>query len=518
MRTISILWTDDEVDLLKPHILFLENKGYEVQTASNGHDAIEWVKQKQFDLIFLDESMPGLSGLETLAEIKSVNSAIPVIMITKNEAEDIMDAAIGSKISDYLLKPVNPKQILLTIKKHIDTSRLVTRETTTAYQSEFSKLGMLINEARSFDQWAEIYKKLVYWEIELEQLDDESIKEVLFMQKNEANQGFAKYIKSNYTGWFNDKATNAPLLSPNLLRKKLFPLTEKNEKVFFILIDNLRYDQWRAMVPNLTEYFLISEEDIYCSILPTATAYARNAQFAGLMPLEIKKFYPDLWVDDNEEGGKNLNEEQFMARQLQRLGINSSFHYQKISDSKTGKKITEELKQYLHYDLNVLVYNFVDMLSHARTEMQMIKELASNESAYRSITLSWFRHSYLYDLLRMLAEQNIKVVITTDHGTMRVQNPVKVMGDRETSVNLRYKIGKNLNYKSKDIFEVKDPEAIHLPKINVSSTYIFTTNTDFMAYPNNFNYYANYYKNTFQHGGISLEEMLIPYIVLSPKN
>lgn len=514
MRPVSILWTDDEIDLLKPHILFLENKGYQLSTASNGTDAVELVSKQHFDLIFLDESMPGLSGLETLSRIKEMNNTVPVVMITKNEEEDIMDAAIGSKISDYLLKPVNPKQILLTIKKHIDTSRLVTRETTSAYQSEFTNLGMQINTAQSFTDWAEVYKKLTYWDLQLDNLDNESMKEILLMQKADANNAFAKYIRTQYTTWFT--GNNSPLLSPNIFKQKVFPHLAEN-KVVAIIIDNLRYDQWRAIYPEISDLFVLTDETIACSILPTATQYARNAMFAGLMPKEIKERFPNLWLDDIQQGGKNMHESQLMQAQLKRLGINKSFGYHKITEAKAGKKLVDDCNNILTNDLNFVVYNFVDMLSHSRTESKVIKELAADEAAYRSLTLSWFKHSYLFDFLKQLADNNIKVIITTDHGTVKVTNAIKVIGDKETSVNLRYKIGRNLSYKSKDIIAFQDPEKAHLPKINISSTYIFACSNNLMAYPNNYNYYVNYYRNTFQHGGVSLEEMMIPCVTLTPK-
>lgn len=516
MRPITILWTDDEIDLLRPHMIFLEQKGYKVDAATNGSDAIEMVKKNQYDIIFLDESMPGLSGLETLQQLKTIDSNMPIIMITKNEEEDIMDAAIGSKISDYLLKPVNPKQILLAIKKHVNTSHLVSRETTSAYQSEFAQLGMLINSANDFNDWETIYRKLVFWELELQQLDNPGMKEVLAMQKTEANRGFSKFVKANYTNWFS-QTENAPLVSPTLLKKKLIPLLKNDEKVVFIVIDNLRFDQWKTISTLVAENYYIDQESIFSSILPTATQYSRNAMFAGLMPLEIKKLYPNLWLDDTDEGGKNLYEKELLSANLARNNLNINFSYNKVNDAKTGKKLAENPKQFQQHQLSVIIYNFVDMLSHARTEMKVIQELASDEAAYRSLTLSWFKHSYLYDLLKSLADQKLKVVITTDHGTVRVNNALKVVGDRDTSVNLRYKIGRNLNFKSKDIWEVRQPESIHLPKINVSSTFLFASSDDFMAYPNNYNHYVNYYRNTFQHGGISLEEMLIPYIELSPK-
>jgi CheY-like chemotaxis protein len=514
-RQIHILWTDDEIDLLKPYVLYLEEKDYQITTCSNGTDAVKLVEENDFDLIFLDENMPGISGLETLEKIKAIKPSIPVVMITKSEEEDIMDEALGGKISDYLIKPVNPKQILLTIKKNIDTKRLVTEKTTSGYQSQFGQIGMQINAARSFEDWKDVYKRLIYWEMEFEQSGAEGMEEVLSMQKTEANHGFSRFIKSNYQDWFSGDKADAPLMSTRVFREKVFPLLEKDQ-VVVILIDNLRFDQWKIIEKEIVDLFRTDEEDIFTSILPTATQYARNAMFSGMMPGEIQARHPELWVDEQEEGPKNGHEEELCRVQLKRLGIDKSFNYEKIVNQKTGKKVLENYKDLLNFDLNILVYNFVDMLSHARTEMDMIRELAFNEASYRSLMHSWFQHSYVHDLLKQLAQHDIKLVITTDHGAIRVSNPVKVIGDRSTSVNLRYKQGKNLKFNKKEVFEVARPADIGLTKANVSSSYIFAADTDFMVYPNNYNHFVNLYKNTFQHGGISMEEMLIPVSVLSP--
>ncbi len=514
-RQIHILWTDDEIDLLKPYILFLEEKDYKVTIATNGTDALRLVEEGEFDLIFLDENMPGISGLETLDKIKSISPATPVVMITKSEEEDIMDEALGSKISDYLIKPVNPKQILLTIKKNIDTKRLVTEKTASSYQSQFSQIGMQINSAREFDDWVEIYSRLVFWERELDSSDTEGMDEVLRLQKTEANKEFARFIRTNYDRWFLRNASDTPLTSPSVFKQKVFPLLEQG-KVVMVIIDNLRYDQWKIIEQEMGDLFRADEEVMFSSILPTATQYARNAMFAGMMPLEIQERYPRLWIDEADEGGKNAFEEELCRGQMQRLGIAGSFNYEKISNQRIGKKLVENYRDLLNFDFNVLVYNFVDMLSHARTEIEMIRELAFDESSYRSLVKSWFQHSYLFELLKQLHQQNIRLVITTDHGAVRVNNPVKVIGDRSTSVNLRYKQGKNLNYNPKEVYEIHKPELVLLPKNNVSTSYIFAMNNDFLVYPNNYNHFVNLYRNTFQHGGISMEEMLIPIAILSP--
>lgn len=516
-KKVKILWTDDEIDLLKPHILFLEGKGYDVSTASNGSDAIEQVKEQDFDLIFLDENMPGLSGLETLKKISEVRPSIPVVMITKSEEEDIMDAAVGSKIADYLIKPVNPNQILLSIKKNIDHRELVTTKTTSDYQQDFRNISMQLASAHTFNDWVEIYKRLLHWELELDHANDSSMVEVFGMQKHEADTEFGKFIKNNYLSWLNSNKADTPVLSPGLFRNFVFPGLDKSKKTFLILIDNLRFDQWKLLQPDINQFYLTEQENVYCSILPTSTQYARNAIFSGLMPASIQKLYPDYWVNDDDDENKNQYEEELLKNQLQRNGIKTKLYYQKIFNNAMAAKVLDNLPNILQNDLIVLVYNFVDMLSHANTDVEMIRELASTDSAYRSLTLSWFKHSYLIELFNELAQKNISILLTTDHGTIRVNQPLKVVGDKTTSRNLRYKLGKNLSYKSKEVFEIIHPEEAHLPKTTVSSKYIFALNNDFFAYPNNYNHYVRYYTHTYQHGGISMEEMILPVVKLKSK-
>ncbi|MBQ3992849.1 MAG: bifunctional response regulator/alkaline phosphatase family protein [Bacteroidaceae bacterium] len=511
----KLLWIDDEIELLKAHILFLEKKGYDVETVTNGYDALERCAAQTFDLILLDENMPGLSGLETLSRIKDITPSTPVVMVTKSEEENIMEQAIGAKIADYLIKPVNPTQILLTLKKNIHQRQIVTEVTQSAYQQDFGKIGMQINDSMTLDEWIEVYKRLTYWELQLSETDS-GMKEMLSMQRTEANTEFAKFIRKNYMKWMDSPETR-PLMSPDIFKRHIFPHLNEGEKVFLLVIDNFRYDQWRILSSELADLFTF-EENLYCSILPTATQYARNAIFSGLMPNIIAKMFPDLWVDEDSEEGKNLNEAPLIRTQFERYRRRNTFTYHKINDSAAAEKLLHTLPSLQKYDLNVVVLNFIDMLSHARTESRMVRELARNEAAYRSLTLSWFRHSAVGELFRALAASDYRVVLTTDHGSIRCYNPIKVVGDRNTNTNLRYKLGKNLSYNQREVFEIKDPLRAGLPSPNLSTAYIFATGEDFFAYPNNYNYYVQYYKDTFQHGGISMEEMLIPLITLQGKH
>lgn len=510
--TYHLLWADDEIEHLKPHILFLQKKGYDVTTVTNGTDAIEAAGERQFDLILLDEMMPGISGLETLQRIKEITPSTPVVMVTKSEEENIMDQAIGRQIADYLIKPVNPTQILLSLKKNIHQREIRSEVTADSYRQSFGSLAMMIQDARSVDDWKTVYRKLVHWELQLQD-GDAAMLEMLWMQKREADEAFSKFVKRHYADWMDDKESR-PLMSPDLMKSVVFPSLRNREKVYMIVFDNFRYDQWRLLMGELSDMFDI-DEDLYLSILPTATQYARNAIFSGLMPVDIERMFPELWVDEDSEEGKNLNEAPLVRTLLERYRRHESFSYNKINDTEQAERLLDRLPR--QTDLNVIVVNFIDMLSHARTEMKMVRELANNEAAYRSITLSWFRHSPLRELFRMLSQIDCRVIVTTDHGSIRVANPIKVVGDRNTTTNLRYKMGRNLSYNPKEVFEIREPRRFGLPAPNISSSYIFAANQDFFAYPNNYNYYVSYYRDTFQHGGISMEEMLIPLISLKPK-
>jgi CheY-like chemotaxis protein len=517
MNTIKILWVDDEIDLLKPHILFLEKKNYHVTTCKSGTEAIDILDEEKFDIVFLDENMPGLTGLETLNEIKEKEDNLPVVMITKSEEEYIMEEAIGNKIADYLIKPVNPNQILLSLKKNLDHSRLISEKTTSNYQQEFRKIAMDLAMVNTYDEWASLYQKLIYWEIQLEDIEDAGMFEILESQKNEANIQFGKFIEKHYADWFKPN-TDAPIMSHTLFKEKIVPEISKEQPTLLVVIDNLRYDQWKVFENVIGNHYKKEQETAFYSILPTATQYARNAIFSGLMPSDMEKLFPEYWKNDTDEGGKNMHEADFLESQMKRLSLTHlNYEYYKITNLKGGKKLADNFRSLKDNDLTVVVYNFVDMLSHSKTEMDVVKELASNDKAYRSLTLSWFKNSPLLDMIQQAQSLGFKLILTTDHGTINVKNPSKVIGDKETSLNLRYKTGRSLTYESKDVLVAKNPKDLHLPTINMSSSYIFAKSDLFFAYPNKYNHYVSYFRNTYQHGGVSLEEMIIPFVVFNPK-
>ena len=509
----KILWVDDEIDLLKPHILFLEAKGYSVKTINNGSDALEIFFEEDFTIVFLDENMPGLSGLDTLIRMKEKKRHIPIVMITKSEEESIMEEAIGSQITDYLIKPVHPNQLLLCLKKNLDQEKIVSDKVNYNYQQEFRNLSNQIDTCDTLEDWKILNDKIIFWELELEKIQDSGMKEIIKAQKKEANLLFSRFVEDNYTNWINDSSIDLIFRAFN---SKIFPILS-SEKVFVVLVDNLRMDQWRVLQPFLSKMFSIEKEETILSMLPTTTHYARNAFFAGMLPIDIQKNFPKYWVTEEQDEGKNLFEKELLAEQLKKLHKPCKFSYTKITNLEAGKKLVDNFNTLKNNDLNVVVYNFVDMLSHARTEMNIIKELADDEAAYRSLTASWFEHSPLQDLFKKIADFGCKLIITSDHGSVKVANPVKVVGERTTNSNLRYKSGRNLTYKEKEVFAVREPKDIGLPKSSVSGEYIFAREDDFFVYPNNYNQFVQIYSNTFQHGGISLEELFIPFVILQPK-
>lgn len=510
----KILWIDDELELLKPHFIFLEKKGFSVEGALSGSDALAMLELTPYDVVLLDENMPGLSGLETLLKINELHANLPVVMVTKSEEEELMEKAIAGKIADFLIKPVNPNQMLLALKKILQRDMILEQATLSGYRQAFGQISARLSSRPNIEEWKELYRDLTRWSLEIDAYSPD-LREMYEMQHREAEMLFSRHVKEHYERWMSD-AQARPVMSADLFPKKVFPLLDAGEKVFFVLIDNFRFDQWLSVKSLLAEHYTF-DEAMYVTMLPTATQYARNAIFSALLPDKIAKMFPELWVDEESDEGKNLNEEPLIRTMLERYRKAYSFSYNKVYETQFGERLLARLDTLAEYPLNVIVLNFVDMLSHARTESKMIRELAHDESAYRSLTRSWFKHSTTFRLFEKMAQMGYKVILTTDHGCVRVKRPVKIIGERNTGTNLRYKLGKHLTYDEKEAFTINHPAKFGLPGKHLADKFVFCTEENFFAYPNNYNYYVNYYRDTFQHGGISLEEMLVPLITLTPK-
>jgi len=514
MPQLKILWADDEIDLLKPHIIFLEQKGYAVVSVSNGHDAVEQVRSSDFDLVLLDEMMPGKDGLTTLSEIREFNPSVPVIMVTKNEEEQLMEEAIGKKITDYLTKPVNPSQILLACKKIFDAKNITREKLSRDYTKEFLDLSQTITGDISYTEWIDIFTRLIDWELEIEQHRELGLQSTVKDLHKDANNNFCRFVEQHYQDWINGE--ERPPLSVDVFPRWVFPHVKEGRKVVFILIDCLRTDQWLVIEPLLYDYFKVTR-DYYISILPSATPYARNAIFSGLFPRDIETKMPDLWQKaEEDEHSSNRFEHQFLDEMLKRslVGTEVSTRYVKILDPNEARSTDKNLDSLLRVDLMSIVVNFVDILGHKRSESDILKEIAPDEAAYRSLIKSWFEHSDIFSILRRLSERNVTVIITTDHGSIRAKRPTKVVGDRETSTSLRYKYGRNLQCNQKHVMHIRNPVDYRLPLRGINTHYLLAKEDYFLVFPTNFTHYAAMYKDCFHHGGVSLDEMILPVVTL----
>lgn len=516
-----ILWVDDEIELLRSHIIFLSEKGFIVDTVTNGEDAVSSIKEKDYDLIFLDEMMAGMGGLETLAQIKDYNANIPVVMVTKNEEERLMNEAIGFKISDYLTKPVNPSQVLLVCKKILESKKITGEYVAKDYLQNFNQISQAMLQNLNSDEWIEIYLKLVNWDLELDVHPEIGLRQTFIDQKREANKEFSKFVENNYREWINSSVEyDRPTLTIDILNKYLVDEIKNHDNVFFFVLDCLRLDQWLVMEKHLTNYFKI-DKSYYYSILPTSTPYARNSLFGGLYPSEIEKYYPQLWqAGDEDENSMNKYEKELLQLFLdrKRIKLKNDLKYIKIIDPEVGRNFEQNILSYQNTHLTAIVVNFLDMIAHGRSDSDILKEIAPDESAYRSLTNSWFTHSSLLSTLKSISSlKKSKIVITTDHGSIRALRGAKVLGDREASSNLRFKYGRNLKVDEKHAIYIKNAADYKLPKRGVTINYIIAKEDYYFVYPTEYHKYLTHYKDTFQHGGVSLDEILLPIITMEPK-
>jgi CheY-like chemotaxis protein len=515
----KILWVDDEIDLLRAHLRLLEQKGYTVDTATNGEDALEMVKHKGYDLVFLDEMMPGMGGLKTLAQMKDIQPEMPVVMVTKSETETLMEEAIGSKITDYLTKPVNPSQILLACKKILEKKKITGEFISRDYAKEFQNISETLTTDLDENGWIDLYVKLTDWDIEIDNHSELGLRQTLLDQKRECNMEFGKFVERNYREWINQQNRKTPL-SIDIVERYVLPELGERNSVFFFVIDCLRLDQWLVMERLLSEYFTI-EKDYYFSILPTATPYSRNGIFSGLFPSELEARFPEIWqAGEDDESSRNRNEHMLLDKLLERkrIQLKPESKYVKILDVDFGRQFENNLLSYAQNRLTAIVVNFIDMLAHGRSDSPLLKEIAPDESAYRSLTRSWFQHSSLFSMLITLSRQkNVKIVLTTDHGSVRCLRGSKIIGDREASTNLRYKFGRNLKVDEKQAIFVKNPADYKLPRNSVTTNYVMAKEDFYFVYPTDYHKYLNQYRDSFQHGGVSMEEIILPIVKLKAK-
>ncbi|NVM03099.1 MAG: response regulator [Candidatus Helarchaeota archaeon] len=513
----KILWVDDEIEMLRSHIMFLEERGYKVKCVTNGEDAIILSREEKFDIIFLDEMMPGKDGLNTLIEVKNYNPFVPIVMITKSEEEGLIDEAIGREINDFLTKPVNPSQILSVCKRILESRKIKEEKLSKDYVSDFKNIDLRLSEQLDYNDWIEIYSKLSEWEIDFDKHPDTGFEQTLIEQIKDCNTEFCKYIEKNYSDWINSE--NRTCLSIDLVKRYVIPELVNNNKVFFLIFDCLRNDQWLALEPYFHEFFDIAKE-YYYSILPTATPYSRNSIFSGLHTIEIERNHSDLWEKGFEDdSSRNRYERQFLETLLSRENINlkQKLKYIKILDIEESKNVERNIDSLATFPLVSIVVNFVDILSHKRSESELLKEIAPNESAYRSLICSWFEHSSIFHILKKLSTHDVTIILTSDHGSIRCLRPAMVLGDRETSTNLRYKFGRNLKCNNKQSILIKKPEDYMLPSRGINCQYLIAKEDFYLIYPTNYNKYVNLYKDCFQHGGISMQEMILPIIKLKGK-
>jgi len=508
-----ILWADDEIELLRPHVLFLEGRGYEVMTVTSGEDAVRAVAKERFDAVLLDEQMAGLDGIATLRRIIRLSPGLPVIMITKSEEESLMEEAIGRRIDDYLTKPVNPSQILSALKRLLDSRAINQQHIAQEYVTEFNRINDELDEGLDWDEWLDLHQRLNRWSIDLASERNVELQSLLEQQIDAANFRFNRYIEQHYPTWLKSERPERPPLSHDIVREWVAPLLSRSESVLLLVLDCLRLDHWLALEPMLREDFEI-ETDLYYSILPTATPYSRNSIFSGLLPSEYPKVHPDLYQKLKWEEDLNVNrfERQLLDRQLAKLGLSLTPEpkYAKILDPEEARRVGRRVSDYFDQPLVSMVFNFVDIVAHHRSTEEVIQTLIPDEAAYRSIVRSWFEHSPLREMLTAFGKRGVTIVLTSDHGSIRVKQPVQVVADRNTSTNLRYKLGRNLNVDPKQAVRVKNPESWGVASPTMNSDLLLARGNNYFIYPTGFNKYADKFNDSFLHGGISLDEMVMP--------
>lgn len=518
-----ILWIDDEINSFGSLVNLLEDD-YEVVTAASGADGLEQFDAATFDLVILDEQMPGMDGIQVLRELKERKQSIPVIMLTQSEDNKMAKAAVGLGIDEFKSKPAKAIDLMTSIQRLLDQKAMMTDQMRQACNSLYMRVTGGIGDCRTFADWAELYRQIVEKEVAAEEMSASDIAELYAQIRKEADAAFSKFVMANYENWFSAKPsdTKPDVFSHQILSKVVKPLLAAGEKVALVVIDNFRLDQWVLFQKFLEPEYNINT-DLYCSILPTATQFSRNAIFAGKMPQLIKKETPQYWLDYAEkEESLNGSERELLSFYFSRQWPNKKCSYYKVGlGENSGENYLEKFGGYKDNDLNAVVFSFVDALSHTASVSSVNRKLLGTDASYRSVTLSWLKHDVIKPILDKMAANGYKIILTTDHGTIKAAKPVDVTGTGDINSNMRYKLDKNIVIKDKatlkKVLDIGKPANVGLPTRNPSDRFIFATNDDFFVYPNNRNDFVNQFQGSFQHGGISLEEMVLPLVTLTKK-
>ncbi|MFN2397687.1 MAG: response regulator [Gemmatimonadaceae bacterium] len=513
----AILWVDDEADLLESHRLFLRDRGYEVDSATNAEDAVEMLRSRPYGLVLLDEQMPGKRGLEAYRDIRELDASMPIVMVTKSEEDSTLREAIGAAVKDYLVKPVNPRQVLSVVMRIFDGERIRQQAVARRFVERFRAMELERERTLDWRGWISRYSELTDWDLELAEAGERSLLESLRGLYPQLRREFADFMRKAYPAWLRSLEGDRPALSIDVVGEFLLPVLQREKAGLFIVIDCLRLDQWRILQPLITPMFDV-ETTHYFSILPTATPYARNSLFSGLFPCEIAARFPDWW-EDRSEDTLNAHERELLEAHLTELRGHTPVRYEKISSSLDSDELERRVSSAIGADgVSAFVFNFVDLLTHGRSESAILYEVARDEIALRQITRQWFERSVLLNVLKEAARRGISAIVTSDHGSIHCQTPATVFAKRDATANLRYKFGEDLRAERPDhalLFTSSDD--LKLPRRGLGANTLLATGDTFFVYPTKLREYQARYRGSFLHGGVTPEEVILPVALLTPK-
>jgi len=513
----SVLWIDDEADLLESHRIFLREKGFEVDAATNADDAVEMLRRRPYGIVLLDEQMPGKRGLEAYHEIRELDPLLPIVMVTKSEEDATLREAIGVDVRDYLVKPINPRQVLTVITRVLEGPRIRQQHIARSFVDRFRAMELERERTLDWRGWVARYAEMVDWDIQLAQAREQSLYDALQALYPDLRREFAAYMKTAYPAWLRDLEGDRPPLSIDVVGEFLLPVLERSRGVVFVVIDCLRLDQWRVLQPLVAPLFDV-ELTHHFSVLPTATPYSRNALFSGLFPGEIAARFPDWWGDRDDES-LNAHEKALLEAQLRELKVPAPVRYEKISSAHDAAELERRLGGAIANEgVSAFVFNFVDLLTHGRSESAILYQVAKDEIALRQITRQWFERSLLFALLKEAARRGVPVLVTSDHGSIHCQTPATVYAKRDATANLRYKFGEDLRAeRAEHALLFSNADDLRLPRRGLGANTLLAVGDTFFVYPTKLREYQTRYRGSFLHGGVTPEEVILPVALLTPR-